>query len=58
VDPWQSHGLSRRDSATRIFGLAAGGVCRATDVTIRAVRSYRTISPLLGIADLQFAICD
>ena len=31
---------------TRIFGLAAGGVCRAVDVTIDAVRSYRTISPL------------
>ena len=33
-------------SAPRIFGLAAGGVCRATRVTTRAVRSYRTISPL------------
>src|SRR5271165_7155507 len=32
--------------ALRIFGLAAGGVCRATRVTPGAVRSYRTISPL------------
>ncbi len=29
-----------------LFGLAPGGVCPATDVTTRAVRSYRTISPL------------
>ena len=29
-----------------LFGLAPGGVCRATDVATRAVRSYRTISPL------------
>ena len=29
-----------------IFGLAAGGVCRAVRVTSNAVRSYRTISPL------------
>src|SRR5688572_18875395 len=34
-----------RDSP--LFGLAASGVCHATDVTTRAVRSYRTISPLL-----------
>ena len=30
----------------RLFGLSAGGVCRAVDVTANAVRSYRTISPL------------
>jgi hypothetical protein len=29
-----------------LFGLAPGGVCRAADVATRAVRSYRTISPL------------
>src|SRR5581483_1175086 len=29
-----------------LFGLAPGGVCHATTVTSRAVRSYRTISPL------------
>jgi len=37
---------SPRAGAVRIFGLAAGGVCRADDVTTVAVRSYRTISPL------------
>jgi hypothetical protein len=48
----------RQDSASRaqrptgraalrcLFGLAGGGVCPATTVTGRAVRSYRTISPL------------
>jgi len=30
----------------RLFGLAAGGVCRAVAVTRDAVRPYRTISPL------------
>ena len=29
-----------------LFGLAPGGVCRATSVTGRPVRSYRTLSPL------------
>ena len=29
-----------------LFGLAPGGVCRAPRVTTRAVRSYRTVSPL------------
>ena len=29
-----------------LFGLAPGGVCRATDVATGAVRSYRTLSPL------------
>jgi len=33
--------------ALRIFGLAAGGVYLAARVTPDAVRSYRTISPLL-----------
>lgn len=31
-----------------LFGLAPGGVCRAATVTGRAVRSYRTLSPLPG----------
>ena len=31
-----------------LFGLAPSGVFPATDVTISAVRSYRTISPLPG----------
>jgi len=29
-----------------LFGLAPGGVCRATSVTSGPVRSYRTLSPL------------
>jgi hypothetical protein len=40
-----------RAGTLRIFGLAAGGVCRAGDVTTAAVRSYRTISPLPGRTD-------
>ena len=32
-----------------LFGLAPGGVFPATTVTNRAVRSYRTISPLPAI---------
>ena len=42
-----------------LFGLAPGGVYPATPVTARAVRSYRTLSPLP--ADLavcrRFAFC-
>ncbi len=41
--PGQSRPLSR---PIRLHGLAAGGVCPAANVTTRAVRSYRTISPL------------
>jgi hypothetical protein len=34
-----------------LFGLAPGGVCRAAPVSRRAVRSYRTLSPLpIGFA--------
>ncbi len=36
----------RRAGAPFLFGLAPGGVCPATPVTSRAVRSYRTFSPL------------
>ena len=36
--------LARRDAP--LFALAPGGVCRAAPVTRRAVRSYRTVSPL------------
>lgn len=31
-----------------LFDFAPGGVCRAADVAARAVRSYRTLSPLPG----------
>ena len=43
--PCGPHVTALRPSAS-LFGLAPGGVCRATGVTTRAVRSYRTISPL------------
>ena len=33
-------------AAPPLFGLAPGGVCRASPVTRTAVRSYRTLSPL------------
>ena len=36
----------RQAPRASLFGLAPGGVCRAADVATRAVRSYRTISPL------------
>lgn len=36
----------RTQSVSPLFGLAPGGVCRAAPVTGRAVRSYRTLSPL------------
>ena len=29
-----------------LFGLAPGGACHASGVAVRAVRSYRTLSPL------------
>ncbi len=37
--------VARRAASGCLFGLAGGGVCRAADVTTRAVRSYRTFSP-------------
>ena len=43
-----------------LLGLAPGGVCRATPVAGRAVRSYRTLSPLLaGLAAVgeRSALC-
>ena len=38
-----------------LFDLAPGGVCRAASVTVRAVRSYRTLSPFAGPKPL--AVC-
>ena len=48
IVPGLSPGLGGAGRACPLFGLAAGGVCRATRVTTSAVRSYRTISPLPG----------
>ena len=39
----------RASLAPSLFGLAPGGVCPATGVAAGAVRSYRTISPLLQL---------
>ncbi len=38
--------LAGLPAAPPLFGLAPGGVCRAAPVARRAVRSYRTLSPL------------
>jgi len=41
-----------------LFGLAPGGVCRAAPVARRAVRSYRTLSPLpRGSGEPPSAVC-
>ena len=42
-----------------LLGLAPGGVCHATTVTSRAVRSYRTLSPLPACRGThrRFAFC-
>jgi hypothetical protein len=40
--------LAERATPPLLFGLAPCGVCPALDITIEAVRSYRTFSPLLG----------
>jgi len=34
------------NNAVSLFGFAPDGACRAASVTSRAVRSYRTVSPL------------
>ncbi len=40
-------------SAPPLFGFAPGGVCRAASVAGRAVRSYRTVSPLPACAEAR-----
>src|SRR5579862_355413 len=37
---------ARGRRASLLFGFAPGGACHAVDVAARAVRSYRTLSPL------------
>jgi hypothetical protein len=44
--PMRATWCGRQAPRASLFGLAPGGVCRAADVATRAVRSYRTISPL------------
>jgi len=43
--------------APSLFGLAPGGVCHAAGVTVDAVRSYRTISPLPRPTQRAAAVC-
>jgi len=45
------------NSVPPLFGLAPGGVCPATPVTRRAVRSYRTFSPLPESRPGRFDLC-
>ncbi len=49
----------RRGSMPPLFGLAPGGVYRAASVAGRAVRSYRTLSPLPAAPkrNRRFAFC-
>ena len=44
-------------SGRGLLALAPGGVCRAPTVTSRAVRSYRTISPLPVPRERPSAVC-
>jgi hypothetical protein len=46
-----------RSPVPPLFGLAPGGVCRAVPVARAAVRSYRTLSPLLRADPERFAFC-
>src|SRR5580698_4649842 len=46
----------RRAPLASLFGLAPGGVCHATGVATRAVRSYRTISPLPALLAQRLAV--
>jgi hypothetical protein len=39
------------DDTSSLLGLAPGGVCRAGKLTLAAVRSYRTFSPLPAFAE-------
>src|SRR5258707_7896014 len=46
IDPEDRSARAEASLAPSLFGLAPGGVCRAACVAARAVRSYRTVSPL------------
>ena len=54
---------SEKPDLPSLFGLAPGGVYHAAAVTVGAVRSYRTLSPLPAAAtrawqpDRRFAFC-
>ncbi|SRR6266536_1028362 len=46
-----------RSRASSLFGLAPCGVCHARTITGAAVRSYRTFSPLPGVAVRRYVFC-
>jgi hypothetical protein len=50
MDPGDCSACAGTAAAPSLFGLAPGGVCRAADVAVSAVRSYRTVSPLPAVA--------
>ncbi len=52
ISPWNA-------TLSPLFGFAPGGACRAAPVARRAVRSYRTLSPLPARANpcRRFAFC-
>lgn len=56
---WRETRLHPFRCALPLFGLAPGGVCHAASVAGRAVRSYRTLSPLPGARRprRRFALC-
>src|SRR6266568_4722336 len=47
----------RLNPGPSLFGLAPCGVCHARRITATAVRSYRTFSPLPGIAARRYVFC-
>ena len=49
--------VAARRLPASLFGLAPGGVCRAVGVTVDAVRSYRTLSPLPARSRRAWAVC-
>jgi hypothetical protein len=53
IDPEDRSARADASLAPPLFGLAPGGVCRAACVAARAVRSYRTVSPLPPVTPLS-----
>ena len=50
-------GTHRRAPVPSLFGLAPCGVCRAPCIAARAVRSYRTFSPLPSACLGRYVFC-
>jgi hypothetical protein len=47
-----------REAVPSLFGFAPGGVCLASSVASAAVRSYRTLSPLLYLSLSRSALLE